>query len=266
MPEHRREPDQPLGRDRLRLGVAQDALAALAAAHPGLAHAAHRRVDAGEGGREGLVDVDGAAPDLARDRPGAGAVLAVDRGVQAVLPRVGPGDRVGLVVEAVERRSPGRRSRGRSRSSPGVTPSRMVGSKKNGPRSGRARPPVSTRAPLATASSTWATTVSSWAWLISEPMSLPQSRVGAERHRLGAGHEPLDEPVVDLVGDEQPLHRDAELAGVRERRRGRRPRRPSRGRRRAAPGWGSCRRAPASSRSAGRHSPARRACRWRSSR
>ena len=40
---------------------------------------------------------------------------------------------------------------------------------------------------------------------------------GAEGHRLGARDEPLEEPVVDLVGDEQPLHRDAELAGVRER-------------------------------------------------
>ena len=49
-------------------------------------------------------------------------------------------------------------------------------------------------------------------------MSLPQSRRGTERHRLGAGDEPLDEPVVDLVGDEHPLHRDAELAGVGERR------------------------------------------------
>ena len=40
----------------------------------------------------------------------------------------------------------------------------------------------------------------------------------AEGHRLGALHEPLDEPVVDLVGDEHPLHRDAELAGVGEAR------------------------------------------------
>ena len=40
---------------------------------------------------------------------------------------------------------------------------------------------------------------------------------GAEGHRLGARDEPLEEPVVDLVGDEQPLHRHAELAGVRER-------------------------------------------------
>ena len=53
---------------------------------------------------------------------------------------------------------------------------------------------------------------------ISEPMSMPQSRRRAERHRLGAGHEPLDEPVVDLVGDEHPLHRDAQLAGVGEGR------------------------------------------------
>ena len=66
--EHRREPDQPLGRDRLRLGVAQDALGALAAAHAGLAHAAHRRVDAGEGRAERLVDVHRAALDLPGDR------------------------------------------------------------------------------------------------------------------------------------------------------------------------------------------------------
>ena len=41
-PEHRREPDQLLHRDRLRLGVAQDALAALPPTHAGLAHATHR--------------------------------------------------------------------------------------------------------------------------------------------------------------------------------------------------------------------------------
>ena len=57
----------------------------------------------------------------------------------------------------------------------GVTPSRMVGSKKNGPRSGRARPPASTRAPFATASSTWAVTASSCLSEESGPMSLPQS-------------------------------------------------------------------------------------------
>ena len=57
----------------------------------------------------------------------------------------------------------------------GVTPSRMVGSKKNGPRSGRALPPASTRAPLATASSTCACTVSSWSWEIRVPMSTPHS-------------------------------------------------------------------------------------------
>ena len=55
------------------------------------------------------------------------------------------------------------------------TPSRIVGSKTNGPRSGRALPPVSTRAPLATASSTWRVTVSSWACEMSEPMSTLQS-------------------------------------------------------------------------------------------
>ena len=58
----------------------------------------------------------------------------------------------------------------------GETPSRMVGSKKKGARSGRALPPVSTRAPLDTASSTWARTVSSWRWVMSVPMSTSQSR------------------------------------------------------------------------------------------
>ena len=56
-----------------------------------------------------------------------------------------------------------------------VTPSRTVGSKTKGPRSGRAVPPQRTVAPLATASSTWAVTVSSWACEISEPMSTLQS-------------------------------------------------------------------------------------------
>ncbi len=41
---------------------------------------------------------------------------------------------------------------------------------------------------------------------------------GPQGHRLGAGDEALHEPVVDLVGHEHPLHGDAELAGVRERR------------------------------------------------
>ena len=40
----------------------------------------------------------------------------------------------------------------------------------------------------------------------------------AERHRLGARHEAAHEAVVDGVGDEHPLGRDAELAGVGVRR------------------------------------------------
>ena len=119
---------QPLRRDRLRLGVAEDALAALTAAHAGLAHAAHRGVDAGEGRGERLVDVDGAALDLPGDRAGARGVPAVDRGVQAVLARR---------WRARSRRP--RRGSGRARSTgpkvslpkqviSGVTPSRMVGS------------------------------------------------------------------------------------------------------------------------------------------
>src|SRR5690349_14397076 len=100
--ELRAEAEHRLRGDRLGLGVAVDPLAALATTHAGLAHAAHRGVDAGEGGTEGLVDVDRAALDLARDDPAALEVAGVDRGVQAVLTVVGPGDRVGLAVEPVE--------------------------------------------------------------------------------------------------------------------------------------------------------------------
>ena len=96
-------------------------------------------------------------------------------------------------------------------------------------------------------------------------VDLPVER-GAERHRLGARDEPLDEPVVDLVGDEEALDR-RHTAGRRWRSSpGRRPRRPARRRRRAVPAAGSCRRARASSRSAARRTASRSACRSRSSR
>ena len=47
-------------------------------------------------------------------------------------------------------------------------------------------------------------------------MSLPHVEARPEPHRLDARDEPRDEPVVDLVGDEHPLDRDAQLAGVGE--------------------------------------------------
>ena len=92
----------------------------------------------------------------------------------------------------------------------------MVGSKKYGARSGRCLPPVSTRAPLATASSTWAADRVELRLRDQRAHVDAPVHAGAERHRLGPGHEPLHEPVVDLVGDEHPLRRDAQLAGVGE--------------------------------------------------
>src|SRR5688500_9434053 len=80
-PERRRQLDEPLGADRLGLGVAMDALRALTAAHAGLAHASHRGGQAAERRAEALVDVDGAALDLPGDRPRTVAVLAEDRAV-----------------------------------------------------------------------------------------------------------------------------------------------------------------------------------------
>ena len=56
-----------------------------------------------------------------------------------------------------------------------VTPSSTVGSKNAGPRSGRGRPPVSTLAPLATASSTCESTRCIWSTETSEPTSGPKS-------------------------------------------------------------------------------------------
>ena len=73
----------------------------------------------------------------------------------------------------------------------GVTPSRIVGSKKYGPRSGRARPPARTVAPLAIASSTWAVTASSWAWEIKRPHVHPPPDARLEAERLHARHEPV---------------------------------------------------------------------------
>ena len=52
----------------------------------------------------------------------------------------------------------------------GVTSVSTVGSKKAGPRSGRALPPVSTVAPFATASSTCDSTRSRWGTETSEPI------------------------------------------------------------------------------------------------
>ena len=49
-------------------------------------------------------------------------------------------------------------------------------------------------------------------------MSLPQSSAGLQPDRLDPADEPVDEPVVDLVGDVHPLHRHAQLPGVREAR------------------------------------------------
>ena len=206
-------------RDRLRLGVAVDALA-----RPGGGPCRTARMP--PIGESMLAKV---APNaslmltvphlmwraIAR---AAGAVLAVDRRVQAVLARRWRGRPRRPRRGTGRARPPGRTSRRRSRSSPASRP--RGSSARRSTARGRAAPcrRSAPRAPLATASSTWAVTVSSWSCEISEPMSMPQSRVGAERHRLGPGHEPLDEPVVDLVGDEDPLDRDAELAGVGEAR------------------------------------------------
>ena len=82
--------------------------------------------------------------------------------------------------------------------------------------SGRSRPPVSTRAPLETASSMWASTLAFWSALTRLPMSAPQCRPGRQPHPGHLLDEPRHELVVDVGVHDEPLGADAELAGRRE--------------------------------------------------
>ena len=89
----------PIG---LHLDEPADAFAALPAAQSGVLHPAHRGVDAAERRREPLVDVDGAAVDLAGDPPTALGVGGPDTGVQSVLGVVGPGHRLRVVGDRID--------------------------------------------------------------------------------------------------------------------------------------------------------------------
>src|SRR5688500_1039075 len=62
--------DEPLDGARLGFGVAVDPLIALAPAGAGVPHPTHGCVDAGEGGRVALVDVDRPGLDPGRDIAG----------------------------------------------------------------------------------------------------------------------------------------------------------------------------------------------------
>jgi len=85
------------------LGVLLHALAAVAAAEAGVAHAAHRRVERPPGRAVRLVDVHGAAVDAARDLAAELGVLRPDARVQAVLGVVRACDRVVVGLELEDR-------------------------------------------------------------------------------------------------------------------------------------------------------------------
>ncbi len=74
----------------------------MAAAEPGVAHAAHRRLDAAVRGGVRLVDVDRAGPQPGGDGQAAAAVLGPDAGVEPVRRSVGAPHGLVLVGEAVE--------------------------------------------------------------------------------------------------------------------------------------------------------------------
>ena len=192
---------------------------------------------------------------VAGDGAGPVAVLAVDRGVEAVVAVVGAGDGVGLVVEAVERDD---RAEGL------VAEAGHVG--RDALEDGRL---VEVRAEVGAGPAAG-----------EHPRALGDGvvDVGDDGVELGLGDQRAHvvAPVEAWRRASSPRcgRRSARRTGRRPGRRrtsapsrrtagrrwrttrARRPRRPSRGRRRAAPAAGSCRRARASSRSA-----ARRSCR-----
>ena len=123
--------------------------------------------------------------------------------------------------------------------------------------SGRARPPVSTRAPLATASSMWREHLAPSAPALTRlPMSAPQCSPVDRRIRATRSTNRRHELVVDVGVHDEPLGADAELAGRGEAGAHGARRRPGAGRRRRRRTWCSCRRA----RGRRRRAACRRAC------
>src|SRR6266487_1868041 len=86
--------------DELGFQVLDDALLATLAAEPALLHAAERRR---RGGRVDVVDPDDGKPERLADPDGAGQVLGVQVGGQAVAGVVGHLDHLVLVVEQDDR-------------------------------------------------------------------------------------------------------------------------------------------------------------------
>ena len=141
-------------------------------------------------------------------------VAGPDAGVEAVRRVVGQRDRLVVAADPVDRhdRAEGLLVAAGHRRRDAVEHGRLVEVAARGP--GARRPPASTVAPLAPASSTCAVTVVELRRRSSEPMSAPQSR---PRRRAAS---PRTRPTnrsrnasATCSCDVQPLHRDAQLPG-----------------------------------------------------
>ena len=202
--------------DRLRLGVAQDALGALTAAETGLAHAAHRGVDAAERRGEALVDVDRAGLDARRRSPwprGACPRLALRPYSPPLASAIGV---LGRLVR-IERHQRAERLTGKAlgRLGDALEDGRLV----------EVRAEV--RATLAAREDR--RTVGDGVLDVCGDgleLRLRDQRAdvgipvegGAEREVLDAGHEGGPELLEALLGHVEALDRDAQLAGRREAR------------------------------------------------
>src|SRR4029450_5972944 len=85
-----------LGGDCLDVDEPPDAVLSLAPTEPGVLHSAHRRINAAERCGKALIDIHGAAFDLAGYSPTASWVGGPHAGVQTVVRFVGPQHRLRL--------------------------------------------------------------------------------------------------------------------------------------------------------------------------
>src|SRR5215218_7703265 len=81
----RRDRQPALSCHRLNLDETSDPFQTLASAETGVLHSAHRGIDAAEGCREALIDVDRAAFDLSGNPPAISGISGPDTGVESVL-------------------------------------------------------------------------------------------------------------------------------------------------------------------------------------
>ena len=148
-------------------------------------------------------------------RPRATSRVQIAR-VQAVVALVRQPHRLVVAADPVDRDDRPERLLGvaghRRRSRPRARSAR----RSSGPRSGRCRPPASTRAPRRRRRPRAGHRAPAAAAEMSEPTSTLKSIAGAEPQRPRPAHEAVQERVRDLLVQHHPLDRDAELPGAGE--------------------------------------------------